>query len=268
MIFFFGAPLWILFGSVGGLVGFALSLACLIGLRWNASARIQKRLGAIPWSQAEAPVAFSAIRELCRRLNIQCPQVVRVPSLSINMAVYGFSNDKRFLVITQGAFERLRRDEFAALTSRQLVRLQKDQVTLDTWLCQFLSIPDWIVGKRFARTVFSGNSKGFFLEHLQRLLIYPFCLIPVWLLRDRRDVVKLDQNALALHRHPLALSEALRTLESSAARGGLNIHAGDRHLFLLPPPSRDPFAEFLFPAERLGKRVFLIEGRTQAVTVG
>lgn len=264
---FFAAPLWILFDLDGLAIGTALAIASLIALRWRANRRILSRLGAKPWARSESPIAFTIVKELCRRLEVPAPRLYLLPSPAINVALFGFTPARRFLIVTEGAWTRLRRDEFAALVARQLVRLRKDQVTLDSWLSQFLSVIDRIVHGA-SRQPHTRKTRRFFLEQMQRLFLYPFCLIPIALLRDRRDTGSLDQAAIAVSRVPIALGEALRALESSMVRGGLSIAASDRPLFFVPPPTRDPFAEFLFPTEKLGRRILMLEGRSQTVTVG
>lgn len=252
--FFIAVPLTILFGSMGLAVGTASGIAYLLFLRRVALPRIDRKLGAVPLSRAEAPALYASLQELCRRLEIPTiPRLYTMPSESLNLAAYGFSRADTRLVLTRGLTERLARDEISALLARKLCEVRSGDTRLGTWQSAFLGGFDrWITpSKRLSLRVL-----------LRQIVLYPLALVSMWLLQATGSAKHLDLQATKVSRLAGAMVAALRKIEAQHLRLPLLAPFSVRHLFLVSPPSGDALFRVLFAPAALGERIVWLEKST------
>ncbi len=256
---FFTIPLAILWGASGLATGTIVALSFLAFLVWRAPERIALRLGAKEMQTAEAPALFSLTREYCRRLQQPVPRLFIVESPALNLALFGHSKRSGYLVITRGALVTLPRECLGALVARELTYLSLGETTLETSLSELLSLIDGFVMPRRRR---GGQPPPRFYPFglfVRQLFLYPFCLIPGFLLRRSHSAQQLDQASVRLSRDAQGLSEGLRWLQARYERVPLSVPFSSRHLFLLPPPATDPLARVFFSDSDLSDRIRSVE---------
>ena len=256
---FFTLPPYLLWDVDGLTVGLLLTLFFLFSLAFRGSERIAKRLKVKPLSYAEANLPFVIAREYSRRLGIAPPRIGVIRSTSINAAVFGFSVNRAYIVLTQGALQTLQRDELAAVIARMMTQLHQGSVSCDSWLAQFLSVLDRFIQPGKVRPYHPGRRFYSFRSLLRQALIYPLSLIPTMILSLNNDGEEGDLKSARLSGKPGALSSSLRLMESMRDRTPLIVPFGTRHLFLLPPVSQDPLARVFFGHERLSTRIGAVD---------
>lgn len=264
---FLAVPLALLWGTQGAGIGLGAAAGLLVWMRAGARRKIASALGAERLSAAEFPQLSHWIAEYCRRLGIQRPALAVIESPAINAAVYGFSRHGATLVLTRGALTNVRRDELAALVGRELTFLWTGDVVNNTWLSAFLGMLEGLVKTpRDASVSSRGRSYPFSLL-MKQTLLYPLTLVPTMLLISRRDAGKLDLQSIQLAGKPRALAEVLRYAEAMRSRSPLYASFSTRHLFLLPPPTRDALARVFFRLDPVEPRIVAIESLRQVVGV-
>lgn len=246
LLFFFVIPLSLLWDWTGFAIGLVLFSLFLVGLKYRAFEKIQKRLRAEPLFLTEAPVLFTLLQEHCRRLEMPVPQVFLIRSDALNSATFGFSQERSALVVTEGLLVRLSREQLSALLCRQLLTIWHREILGASWLAQFLALIDWATLSR---------RQGGFSHFLKRVVFYPLALFPAYILESGRSPEALDQQSTKVSRRPLELAEALRMLEALQERNPLFVRFSLRHLFLVTPSSIDPIVGVLFKSTRLKTRI-------------
>lgn len=256
---FFTTPLWLLWELPGAGVGATLTLIFLYWIRLDGAKRIAQRLNVSRLTYAEAPKLHAITEEFCRRLKISKPSLDILESDAINLAQFGFSRGTSHLVISRGALKHLKPFELSALIARELTLLRYGDIVGGSWLSQFLSLTDSLVGLPHRSTDLPARREYSFELVAKQILIYPLTLIPTILLRSRRKPGRIDFESLKLSRRPEILAEALRFADAMKERDQLTVPFSTRHLFLIAPPTQDPLTRLFFHSEELNPRVLSLE---------
>jgi heat shock protein HtpX len=265
---FFAIPLAILWGLSGLAVGITTAASFLFFLAHRAPERIVARLGAREIQTAESAALFALTREYCRRLGLPMPRLFLMESPALNLALFGHTRRRGYLVVTRGALTNLPRECLGALVARELTYLSLGETTLETTLSELLSLIDGLVMPR--RTSGGQPAPRFYPFGLfvRQIVLYPFCLVPGFLLKRTHSAARIDEASVRVSRDALGLSEGLRWLQARYDRVPLPVAFSARHLFLLPPPAGDPLARVFFAGNDLGDRIRTVEKLRAAVTLG
>lgn len=257
----FGTPLGLLWGWQGMIAGgiLAAGLFALIGFR--GSERIGERLKITRLSAAESPEIHSIVAEYCRRLSIPKPTIGVIECSAVNFAQFGFSWNATYLAITRGALERLKRSELSALLGWELTYLWHGDVFLESWLSQFLAVIDPLVMPSYSHPIHATTRGRLYPLKLfaRQIFIYPLTLLPVFILKTARSLKGIDLKAVKLTGKPQALAEGFRILEALRERNPLYTSYSTRHLFLIAPPTDDPFIRMFFVTDNLSDRIQRVE---------
>jgi len=256
---FFTIPLSILWSWSGFAVGAVTSLTFLSFLAWKAPERIVERLGARELSTAESPALFALTREYCRRLGTPVPKLFVLESPAVNFALFGHSRKNGMLLVTRGALNTLSRESLGALVARELTYLSLGETTLETTLSELLSLIDGLVMPKRAKGGQPAPRFYPFGLFVRQLFLYPFCLVPGYLLQRKHSASRMDEASLRVSRDPMGLSEGLRWLQARYDRVPLQVPFSARHLFLMPPPASDPLARVFFSGSDFDERVRSVE---------
>jgi heat shock protein HtpX len=262
---FFVIPFYLVGDLIGLGVGISLWLGFLVFIRWNGVAKITRRLKVSPLTRAHHPALRAIVSEYCRRLKLPEPRVGVMASPAVNLGLFGFNPRDAHLVITQGAIERLSRDQLSSLIGRELCYFKLGESVTETWLCQFLWIFYRLINQpALSRTAPVRKTTTVKLFSKQ-ILFFPLTLFPLLVLKGRRNAELVDNLSLKLTRKPGALSAGFRYLEAMQERIPFPVAFSDRHLFLLPPRNQDPLARVFFQSESFSERIRAIEGLRRAV---
>jgi heat shock protein HtpX len=256
---FFALPLSLLWNVPGLVAGLSIASFFLYAIRVRGTERILNRLSVSRLRVADAPYLHGLVGEYCRRLNIPRPQLGVIDTPAINLAVVGFSRRKATLVITRGAMDLLKRSQLSALLGRQLTLLWHGEVGGQSWLAQFLSVLDWVVGSPQTNVPPGAGRQYPVSLVIKQIIFYPLALIPIFLLRSRNNPSHIDVTSVRLTGKPQALAEGMRLLEALSMRSSYFATLSTRHLFLVGPPSKDPLMRVFFDADPLSERIMAIE---------
>ncbi len=251
-------PLGLIWGSQGLIAGVLVASILAIGMRWNATERIARKLQAKPLTLAEAPIAHGLVREYCRRLRIPTPQLMIIESNGLNAGAFGFSRHAIRLVVTRGLLEKLTRGQLAAVLCRVLCKAQTFEIYNESWLCQFFEVLDKAVLSK--KNSMRRPEEPLILHRvLRQAILYPITLFPAYVLKASCDESLLDAQTAKLTQNPLFLAGAYRRMESRADWAPYQAPFSCRHLFLATPPTADPLARAFFAETALNQRVKQIE---------
>jgi len=242
---FITLPFTILFGKLGLILSSLVFLGFMFALRYRGMEKIMLRLHAIPLSEANAPVLCHIIEEHCRRKGVnQIPRLCLIPSESLNSATLGFSGADCAIVITEGLWNQLSRDELSQVLAVQVDLIQRRHYVCQTWLSQFLGLLDPFIISRPSALEHGRRTTYPFRLVMRQAILLPLILFPFLMLRGRKQSAKLPPVA-----PKLSLIEAVSKMEASAVRVPLHVPFSVRHLFLLTPRSREPIVRVLFREE-------------------
>jgi Zn-dependent protease with chaperone function len=260
---FFTFPLALLWDLTGVTLGALLAISFLFLTGYRGTERLAQRLRVAPLGAAEVPTVYAAVEEYCRRLKMDVPRLGIIETPAVNFAALGFSRRHYVLVLTRGALDLLSREELSALIGRQLVGLWYGDFFTESWLSQCLAMIDRVVAPEKTK----GHSRRIYPYKLflRRGLLYPLTLFPSFLLKGSRDPGDLDMRCIRLTQKPRALAEGLRRLEALRDRIPCQFPFSTRHLFLVPPPSRDPLARLFMASDSMADRIRAVESLQRLV---
>jgi heat shock protein HtpX len=256
---FTSLPLALLLGTTGAIAGAIAAGVFLLALRYHGSRRIAKLLKVDLLTVARGPYWPGLVQEYCRRLGIRVPQLGVVQTDSVNVGTFGFRPEKGWVIVTQGALDRLNRAELSSLIARELTLWKQGEAASLTWLALFLNTLDtWVEPRRDhvrARQRRSQPVRVF----LRQVLLYPLTLVPCTLLRSHTRESHLDTDTVALCGSRRSLAEALRKVDAYSERTVLRVPTSLHHLFLKAPSSPDPMANLFFSSSTLAERIRYLE---------
>ena len=237
-------PFVILGNYWGILLGLFVSAMLLYTLYYQAERIFFSQLSLEPLTRAEAPELYHIIEQGCRRLKISEPSITRLKSDALNIGVFGLTQKRTFLIVTDGLLKTVTRTQLTALIGRELTSIYYGDSLLSSWFARFLGVLEHF--SRSSKTI-SSKQKSFYSIRwvMTRMIFLPIAIIPEALLLRVRRETNLDMESIKLTRLPTDLAECYRLIEASSARACLKAPASLSPLFLAPIHQSDPISKLI-----------------------
>jgi len=244
MVLFCCVPFVILGNPWGILLGFFGSVMLLFTLFYQADRKIFLQLSLEPLSRAEAPEIYHVLEKGCRRLNITEPSIARLKSEALNIGVFGLTQGRTFLIVTDGLLNKVNRSQLTALVGRELTSIYYGDSLLSSWLARFLGL---LEKASLPSKTMSSKHRSFYSIRwvVTRMVFVPIAIIPETLLLKIRRKINLDMESIKLTRLPSELAESYRLIEASSARACLKAPVSLSPLFLASLHQSDPISKLI-----------------------
>lgn len=242
----FTLPFVILGNYLGLALGLGLSTFFLLGLFFKAESKTSHKLNLIPLSLAEAPEIYHAVKNYSSRLGIPPPKIEKLKSEALNLGVFGLTQKRSVLILTDGLLNTMTRAQISALIGRELTAIWHGDTCLATWFSRFLSLMEGLsISKQHSKTL---NRKHFYSLKwvVVQTILLPLALVPQYLLLAIRRRTNLDLKSLKLTQLPQELAESYRLMEAMSSRSTFRSTLSTSPFFLLPPAPIDPLSKLLF----------------------
>ncbi|MSV28370.1 MAG: zinc metalloprotease HtpX [Bryobacterales bacterium] len=231
-------------GGQNGLM-FALVLAGLMnfGAYWFSDKIVLRMYRAREISPAESAGLYAMVRELAMRADLPMPRIYLIPEEAPNAFATGRDPQHGVVAVTEGLQRMLNRDEVAGVIAHELAHIKhRDTLvmcvaaTLAGALSMLANAAMW--GSLFGGGRSHGDEEpgSHPLSGLLGIIVAPLAatLIQMAISRGREFVA--DETAARITGNPLALSTALRKIESWSGRLPMDSASpSTAHLFIQNP---------------------------------
>jgi heat shock protein HtpX len=228
-------------GSGGMTIAFAIAAAMNLFSYWNADKMVLRMHRAVEVDERSAPEYFAIVRDLAARAGLPMPTVYLIDNDQPNAFATGRNPQNAAVAATTGLLHRLSHEEVAAVMAHELAHVQ-NRDTLTMTITATLAGAISMLGN-FA-FFFGGNRDNNnpfgFIGVLVAMIVAPLAAAMVQMAISRTREYSADRRGAEICGNPLWLASALDKI----ARGAQRIHNPDAernpataHLFIINPLS-------------------------------
>ncbi len=247
-------PFFILWDTLGLILGTTLLLTVLTLMAYRAPEKILNALSARPLPITHHEAIHFMVKEYARRLEIVPPKIESIESTALNAAIFGLNPKRTYLVLTTGLIQTLSRPEVSAILARTLTELWSGSAINETWYARLSSVADSLLAHEYDE-----KRRRQMASFLSALLLFPFLIVPRYLLAKRKSDEELDKLSLSLCKNPRTFTEALQKLGAYKSRFPLSVPFSTSFLFLTRPQQPLRWLGLLFPSGSLSVRLQLLK---------
>jgi heat shock protein HtpX len=195
-----------------------------------------------PVSRAEAPSLYAIVEDLCRGARMPVPRIYVIPSAAANAFATGRNPNHAAVAVTEGILQILNERQLRAVLAHELSHVKNRDVLIATVAAGVAGLisaigyaMQWglMLGGASSR---ESQNRGGGLGALAWIIIAPLIAMLIQLAISRSREYGADESGASLSGDPLALADALASLESTQ-RVRPYEHAGPAtaHLFIVNP---------------------------------
>jgi len=250
-------------GQQGMIIAFFFALMMNGISYWFSDKIILTMYGAREVSASQAPELHRIVANLSQRANLPMPKVYFIPSQSPNAFATGRNPQHAAVAVTKGLMEILDEDKLEGVIGHELSHIKNRDILI---ACVAATVAGAITVLaqmgRFAM-IFGGGRGARSRDGIVPLLmiiIAPIAalIIQMWISRTRE--YQADENAASLTGKPLALADALRSLETYSKRIPLSASPATAHLFIVNPLRDEGLLTLFSTHPPLKDRILRLEG--------
>lgn len=226
-------------GQSGLVVAFALSILMNLGMYWFSDKLVLMSYGAKEVSEVEAPRLHSIVRRLAQQANLPMPRVYVLPEDSLNAFATGRNPRHSAVAATEGILRALSDDELEGVMAHELAHIKHRDILIGTIVATMASAITFVARMAAFAGMFGGGrdrENANPIAELALILLAPIAAMLIQFAVSRSREFAADAGAAAICKKPMSLANALRKLETAAARLPM-VTAGQAtaHLFIVNP---------------------------------
>ena len=212
----YGDPSFVVFALVFTIVYSLIS--------YYSSAAIALRLArAVPIEKADNPALYNVVENLCITAGLPMPAIYITPELQINAFATGRDPEHAAVAVTQGALERLDKNELTGVLAHELSHVGNRDILVST-VAAILAGVISLLADIFLRSMFWGGMGGrrsnnsgevgglFFIFAIALSVLAPIGTMLIQLAISRRREALADASGVLLTRYPEGLISALQKI--------------------------------------------------------
>ncbi|HEX4104084.1 MAG TPA: M48 family metallopeptidase [Candidatus Paceibacterota bacterium] len=193
-------------------------------ISYYSSASIALSLArAKPIEKSDNPQLYNIVENLCITAGLPMPKLYVTPELQINAFATGRDKDHAAVAVTQGALQRLNKDELQGVLAHELSHVGNRDILVST-VAAILAGIIALVADIFLRSVFLGGAgigRGrndeageiFLIVAIVLSILAPIGTMLIQLAISRRREALADASGVLLTRYPEGLISALQKIE-------------------------------------------------------
>ncbi|MCL4404968.1 M48 family metallopeptidase [Patescibacteria group bacterium] len=178
---------------------------------------------AVPIQRKDNPQLYNIVENLCIASGLPTPKIYVTPEMQINAFATGRDAKHAAVAVTQGALQRLNKDELEGVLAHELSHVGNRDILVSTVAAVLAGIVS-LIADIFLRSLFFGgigggrgrNNEGseiFFLIAIVLSILAPIGTMLIQLAISRRREALADASGALLTRYPQGLISALRKIE-------------------------------------------------------
>jgi heat shock protein HtpX len=203
---------------------FALIFSVVYSLiSYYSSAKIALSLArAKPIEKSDNPMLYNIVENLAITAGLPMPKLYITPELQINAFATGRDPQHAAIAVTQGALQRLDKDELQGVLAHELSHVGNRDILVSTVAAILAGIIS-LIADVFLRSLFFGGGRGgrgngeaqeiFFIAAIVLSILAPIGTMLIQLAISRRREALADTDGVLLTRYPEGLISALKKIQ-------------------------------------------------------
>lgn len=190
---------------------------------WSSASIALSLAKAIPIQKADNQQLYNIVENLCIAAGLPTPKIYVTPEMQINAFATGRDAKHAAVAVTQGALQRLNKDELEGVLAHELSHVGNRDILVSTVAAVLAGIIS-LIADIFLRSLFfggigggrgrnNGGSEIFFLIAIALSILAPIGTVLIQLAISRRREALADASGALLTRYPEGLISALRKIE-------------------------------------------------------
>jgi len=227
--------------AIGGSGGALIALAVAAGMNafawWNSDKAVLRMHNARPVDAHTAPELQQIVMEQARNAQMPTPAVYVIDSDQPNAFATGRNPDNAAVAVSTGLMQRLSRDEVAAVVAHELAHIKNYDTLIMTVTATFAGAISMLAN--FAMFFRGGDrQRANPIAMIAVMILSPLAAALVQMAVSRSREYEADRIGAQIVGHPLWLADALRKIQSFAAR--IDNDSAERnpqtaHMFIINP---------------------------------
>ncbi len=192
-------------------------------ISYYASARIALSMArAQPIEKHDAPELYNIVENLCITAGLPTPKIYITPEMQINAFATGRDPNHAAVAVTQGALQRLNKDELQGVLAHELSHVGNRDILVSTVAAILAGIIS-LIADIFLRSIFWGGGRRrgdgeagaiFLIIGIVLSILAPIGTMLIQLAISRRREALADASGVLLTRYPEGLISALQKIAS------------------------------------------------------
>ncbi|MEL6372469.1 MAG: zinc metalloprotease HtpX [Pseudomonadota bacterium] len=230
-------------GTVGMLIAFAIAVAMNIFSFWNSDKMVLKMYGAEEVDARSAPAYYKMVEDLARFAQMPMPRVYIMHSAQPNAFATGRSPEHAAVCASTGLLDMMTHEEVAAVMAHELAHIKnRDTLTMTiaatiggaiSMLAQWMQFSMLFGGNRE-----NGGSPIGWIGAIAAMLLAPFAAMLVQMAISRSREYEADKLGALICQNPLWLASALEKIQGAAHQipnEDAEAAPATAHLFIINP---------------------------------
>ncbi len=224
-------------GSGGALIAFAVAAGMNAFAWWNSDKAVLRMHNARPVDAHTAPELQQIVMEQARNAQMPTPAVYVIDSDQPNAFATGRNPDNAAVAVSTGLMQRLSRDEVAAVVAHELAHIKNYDTLIMTITATFAGAISMLAN--FAMFFRGGDrQRANPIAMIAVMILSPLAAALVQMAVSRSREYEADRVGAEICGQPLSLADALRKIQSFAAR--IDNDSAERnpqtaHMFIINP---------------------------------
>jgi heat shock protein HtpX len=188
-----------------------------------------------------SPTIFRAVEEMCKLADLPTPKIYMIPQEAPNICSVGRNARHSGLLFTEGILKSLDKEELRCAIAHELVHIYRRDTqvaVLAALFASFLGMGTTTAQSRASNESPSNNSEkrigGLVFDGMMAMLAPIAATVVQVLVNIKRDF-RADAYGAKLAGNPLAMANAIRTMEKKKHVTPMNVSPAVAHLFMVSP---------------------------------
>jgi heat shock protein HtpX len=256
-----------LIGGRGGMmIAFLFAIVMNFGSYWFSDKVVLAMYHGRELSQADAPSLFQMVQELAGRAGLPMPRIYLIEGEQPNAFATGRDPQHAAVAVTEGILKTLPADQLRGVLSHELAHVKHRDILIGTVAATMAGAISMIASMAQWALLFGGGGArsddregGSPLGGLLMLIVAPIAAMLVQMAISRSREFDADAGGAQISGNPLALAEALRTLDRKSEEIPMQASPATAHMFIVNPLSGGGFARLFSTHPPMEERIARLE---------
>lgn len=252
-------------GQSGMMIAFGFAVLMNFGSYWFSDTIVLKMYRAKEVSSGEAPAFHRIVQELAPRAGIPMPRLYVIESDQPNAFATGRNPQRAAVAVTTGLLRMLPEEQVRGVLSHELAHIKHRDILIGTVaatiagaISMLAQMAQWAFIFGGGRTS-SNDDGGNPIALLATLIVAPIAALMIQMGISRSREYLADHGGAEISGDPMALANALRSLEKRAAEIPMKANPATAHMFIVSPLHGGGLTKLFSTHPPMGERIARLE---------